>query len=278
MQWFRWHIGTTNDPKWRVVASRADTSVANVIAIWASILESASQAENRGTVDGWCTEDIAASLGMDPITVDRVWGAMQGKVLDGQQLTGWAKRQPKREDGSTTRVQRHRALQEEGNALKRTETPSNDPERTKRPEERRGEEIKATTSAGGGSEGKPPKSKKLRLEKPDPKYPHFPTDLCDQLYDAYQVRRGPYPYARFRKEMSLLYLSSDPPFRPHQIIGALEAWGEYVETLDPKQAKFQQCQEFVTDIKRWVEFGAMPRIDDWGLITPRGRLAAGAEV
>lgn len=166
LPWLRWHTGTVTDPKWRVVATRADTSVSNVISVWACILEAASEAENRGSVESWCADDVAANLGIDSIIVERIWGAMQGKVLDGQQLTGWNKRQPlrEREDYSTERVRRHRASKDDvgvtspetpvtpRNTQKRQETP--------RVEESRVEEIKATTSAVGGSEDKPPRAPK----------------------------------------------------------------------------------------------------------------------
>lgn len=142
LPWFRWHSGTVNDPKWRVVAIRADTSVANVVAVWASILEAASEAEERGSVESWCADDIAANLGIDSIIVDRVWGALQGKVLEGQRLTGWNKRQPKREDDSGERVKRYRQRVTQGNAVKRKET--NVTQRNARGEEKRREENKET--------------------------------------------------------------------------------------------------------------------------------------
>lgn len=152
LPWFRWHVGTVTDIKWHVIATRAETSIANVLAVWTCLLEDAAQAEQRGTVESWCAEDIAAYLGLDQPVVNRIWGAMQGKVLDGQQLTGWNKRQPlrEREDYSTERVRRHRVSKDEVVVTppETPVTPRNTQERqeTPRVEESRVEEITTTTS------------------------------------------------------------------------------------------------------------------------------------
>lgn len=157
LPWFRWHVGTVTDIKWHVIATRAETSVANVLAVWTCLLEDAAQAEQRGTVESWCGDDIAAYLGLDQPVVNRIWGAMQGKVLEGQRLTGWNKRQPKREDDSAERMRKHRHNQKvtHCDAGLRTVTQCDS-----RVEESRVEEIKATTSADGGSEDKPPRTPK----------------------------------------------------------------------------------------------------------------------
>lgn len=112
MDWFRWHHGTVNDPKWAVIARRASTTKASVIAVFAALLERASQNDIRGDVSGWDAEDVGAGLDIDVDVVHAIVAAMQGKVIDGNILTGWEKRQPKRErdaqDTSTERVKKHR--------------------------------------------------------------------------------------------------------------------------------------------------------------------------
>lgn len=104
--WFRWHHGTVTDPKWRVVASRCVTNVTvgHVIAVWAAMMENASQASLRGTLDGWDDEDVAAGLGFSTEQVCGIREAMQGKTLDGNCLPAWEKRQPKREDSAAWRT------------------------------------------------------------------------------------------------------------------------------------------------------------------------------
>lgn len=113
MDWFRWHHGTAADPKWRVVAADSGEPLAFVLAVWAAMLECASQAEERGRLDGWNDRVIAVSLGMSTEQVSRIRDAMQGLTLDGDRLSGWERRQPKRErdDLSTDRVRAHRERQ-----------------------------------------------------------------------------------------------------------------------------------------------------------------------
>ncbi|HEX7048835.1 MAG TPA: hypothetical protein VF188_01385 [Longimicrobiales bacterium] len=108
MDWFRWHHGTTTDPKWRVVARRSGQPLSAVIAVWAAILEYASESDPRGTIEGMDEEVMAAALDLEPEQIQAIRDAMQGLVLDGDRLTGWDRRQPKREDDSAERVRRHR--------------------------------------------------------------------------------------------------------------------------------------------------------------------------
>lgn len=125
MDWFRWHHGTSKDPKWRVISRRSGVSIVTVVSVWATIAENASESSDRGTLQGWNPEDVAAQYDIEPDQVRAVYDAMQGKVLEGNRLTGWEKRNPKREregDDSTPRVQRYREkkrLETEGNATKR---------------------------------------------------------------------------------------------------------------------------------------------------------------
>jgi len=111
MNWLRWHHGTANDPKWRVVSKITGVPIAYIGMIWAGMMESASQNEqNRGTLSGWKAEDIAASLDCETEWVEKVYQAFQGRTLDGNRLIQWEKRNPKREreDDSSQRVKRHR--------------------------------------------------------------------------------------------------------------------------------------------------------------------------
>lgn len=111
MTWCRlWHDMPT-DPKFRVVAKRAGRPTAEVLAVFTAMLANASANEDeRGTLRGWCHEDIAAALDMEPEHAEAIFKAMQGKLLEGDQLTGWERRQPKREreDNSAPRVAAHR--------------------------------------------------------------------------------------------------------------------------------------------------------------------------
>jgi len=109
--WLRlWHDMPT-DPKWRVIAKRSGQSIGNVIAVYSLMLVSASVADERGTITNWSDEDAAAALDLEQENVTAIREAMQGKVLDGETLSGWKKRQPEREDYSTPRVKRYREKQ-----------------------------------------------------------------------------------------------------------------------------------------------------------------------
>lgn len=104
MDWLRWHHGTVTDPKWRLIAMDAKAKVGEVVAVWACMLEHASQAESRGTLKGWRDKAYAMLLDMKPDTVTKIRENMQGLVLDGETLTAWDRRQP----SSTERVRKHR--------------------------------------------------------------------------------------------------------------------------------------------------------------------------
>lgn len=114
MHWFRWHHGTVTDPKFGLIAKKAGTSVAEVIAVWACLLEAASASEDRGDAGMPDFEAIDFALGVDEGTTERVYGLMQARSLIDQgtgRLTAWEKRQPKRErddDNSAERKRRQR--------------------------------------------------------------------------------------------------------------------------------------------------------------------------
>jgi len=120
--WLRlWH-DMPNDPKWRTIARKSGQSIGNVMAVYLHVLVNASSvtetqgnagvtqsnACKRGVIKNLCADDVASSLDLDPEQVEQILSAMQGKVLDGDAVTGWAKRQPKREDDSAARVRASR--------------------------------------------------------------------------------------------------------------------------------------------------------------------------
>lgn len=154
--WFRLWADMVNDPKWRTIARASQQSISEVIAVALHMMTLASSAQVRGYIDGFEDEDIATALDMDIAGVTAIRDAMQGRFLMGDQLMGWEKRQPKREDPNVTaRVEEYRARQKEAsethcNALKRTATP----------DKTRGEEDKDNSSgptpAGVGVGRKPP--------------------------------------------------------------------------------------------------------------------------
>jgi hypothetical protein len=103
MSWLRWWAGTVNDPKWRIIAARANCRPGDCLAVWAYLLEIAKDGD--GDISKADTEECAVVLGYDHLLVETIIVAMRDKELiaDGR-LTAWEKRQPKREDGSAERA------------------------------------------------------------------------------------------------------------------------------------------------------------------------------
>jgi hypothetical protein len=111
--WLRLWTDMPNDPKWRTIARISKQEISRVISIYVHMMICASNATERGRTEGWCDEDIATALDIDESDVLAVREAMQGRVLDGDYLTGWEKRQPIKEDGSAERSKAWREAQKE---------------------------------------------------------------------------------------------------------------------------------------------------------------------
>lgn len=147
IDWFRWHHGSVNDQKFILVAKRAGASVAEVIAVWACLLEAASASDQRGNFGAVDYEAMDCALGMQDGRAQAIHEAMasRGVVTPGGDVAAWEKRQPKRErtdDNSTDRVRAFREKQRQSepcNATERQETP--------RGEERREEQIQEAPPA-----------------------------------------------------------------------------------------------------------------------------------
>lgn len=118
IDWFRWHHGSVNDPKFQLVAKKAGASVAEVIAVWACLLEAASQASERGQPGPVDFEAMDCALGLDDGKAKAIYDRMteRGLMGDDGAVTAWDKRQPKREDDTAAerkRRQRERDKQSE---------------------------------------------------------------------------------------------------------------------------------------------------------------------
>lgn len=117
MDWLRlWH-DMPNDPKWRTIARVSNQPIALVKAMYLHLLVDASRNVTRGHVTV-TKEDIASALDVTDEQVEAIFDAMQGRVMDGDKLTGWEGRQPKREDvgnpetGAKSAAQRKRDQRE----------------------------------------------------------------------------------------------------------------------------------------------------------------------
>jgi hypothetical protein len=96
-EWLRlWHDMPT-DPKFKTVARVSGQPISLVISVYLHLLVSASRNVTRGHADV-TEEDIASALDVTEDEINPILEAMQGRLLDGTSLTGWEKRQPKKED------------------------------------------------------------------------------------------------------------------------------------------------------------------------------------
>lgn len=166
MDWFRWWHGTVTDPKFQSVARKTGYPVGSVIAVWAALLECASDATRcnadatRGNVASFHCNDFDVLLGFEDGTVQSIFDAMtdRGLIVDGE-ISKWNERQPKREDSgnpntgalSSTERSRNRRAKQKENATASTEvhrdaTQCNDMQRNATTEERREEEKRVNTS------------------------------------------------------------------------------------------------------------------------------------
>lgn len=128
MEWFRWHHGSVNDPKFALVAKRSGASTAEVIAVWACLLEAASMAEVRGTAGEPDCEALELTLGLADGLMSKIVEAMRARALldgDGCHINAWEKRQPKRErDDNTAAERKQRQRDKESAGVTSAVTPS----------------------------------------------------------------------------------------------------------------------------------------------------------
>lgn len=163
--WLRLWVDMPNDPKWRTIARVSKQPISTVLAVYLHILVSASNANERGRTQDVCSEDVASALDVDTEQVDAIMAAMQGRVLDGDVVSGWAKRQPGREDGSAERAKAYREAKKQPKtpiqtAITEQQTQPNATERKQPLEKRREEEIREdikthTVAISGGNAPEP---------------------------------------------------------------------------------------------------------------------------
>lgn len=128
-QWLRlWH-DMPNDPKWRTIARVAKQPLPSVLGVYIHVLVNASNASERGRTQNLNSEDMASALDIEVEAVEAILEAMQGRVLEGDLVSGWARRQPAREDGSAERARAwrdsRRSQEQAGTDGERTRTQAN---------------------------------------------------------------------------------------------------------------------------------------------------------
>jgi len=174
--WLRLYHDMPNDPKWRTIARAAKQPITVVIAVYVHLLTIASAAVERGFVKGLDSEDLASALDIDSEAVDAVLSAMQGRVIEGEKLSGWDNRQANREDGAAERAkawrEKKKAEKDQANAANGSRTQTNANERKRTPDKSREEEI--------NKEQKPSRDKR----ESDPR--HVPFKLACEMYATHK--------------------------------------------------------------------------------------------
>ena len=129
--WLRLWVDMPNDPKWRTIAKNSGRTISEVLAVYLHILVDAANATERGrTQANTSFEDIASALDMDAFDVKLILDSMQSKVLDGDNVMGWDKRQPQRENGASERAKAWREAKKLEDSTDRTQTNTNEHKRT----------------------------------------------------------------------------------------------------------------------------------------------------
>lgn len=174
-QWCRLWEDMPTDPKWRLIARRSGRPVHQIVSVFCAMMCNASAATKRGHLVSWDDEVIAISLDMEEADVRAIREAMQGKVLNGNELLAWEKRQPKREDDSRERLRAYRQRQNDmkhnvthGNETASSETHQNGSVTHRNaPEERREdtEERRRLANQQSDPESEPFGQKRKKREK-----------------------------------------------------------------------------------------------------------------
>lgn len=128
IDWFRWHHGSVNDPKFQLVAKRSGATVAEVIAVWACLLEAASTAPDRGDPGEPDFESMECALGIADGLARSIYDQMRSRDLidpGSGRVVSWEKRQPKRED-DTANERKRRQRERDHEASLVTEDTSRD--------------------------------------------------------------------------------------------------------------------------------------------------------
>lgn len=180
MDWFRWHHGSVTDPKFQLVARKSGASLPDVLAVWAYILETASQSVERGDFGSVDCEALDCLFGF-PATETRtanILKAMQERdLVDGSRVASWEKRQPKRERDDPTNSDRQAAFKAKKNQV----TPDNARDDQKTPREDKSREDKSredqeTSNLTVAPPFRPENGPALGADQPEKPKPKGPPD------------------------------------------------------------------------------------------------------
>lgn len=120
-KWLKWFHGAVTDDKWPLIARKSGQPVAVVVAVWAALLECASQAEDRGSIEEFDAESMDAVLqipdGACAAIVDVLSTGKRPRIVDGR-INNWEKRQEEPQD-PTGRERKRRQRERDKEARER---------------------------------------------------------------------------------------------------------------------------------------------------------------
>lgn len=133
MEWYRAYHNMPHDPKLQVVAKRCSQPMAFVVAVWACVLDAASQHDPRGTIN-IDPEEIAVFQDMEMEAVEAILDALKSKNLidDEGTVVNWHRRQ---HTTSTERMKKHRDKKKQdvtGSDAKKRSVTSGDAKKAKK--------------------------------------------------------------------------------------------------------------------------------------------------
>lgn len=215
IEWLRlWH-DMPNDPKWRTVARASGQPISLVIAVAVHLMVDASRNVTRGHVSV-TAEDVASALDVTEDAVKAVFTAMQGRVLDGEKLSGWEKRQPKREDsgnpetGSKSATTRKREQRQRERDAKDQEgvTQGHAGSRNVTLDKETDKETDDAVGVRAAAE-KPAAASTKSAAEPD--HLSNPTEFCTAVLDAYESSWGSRPPMLMATMQRILALIAQHP-------------------------------------------------------------------
>lgn len=114
--WLKWFHGAVTDDKWPLIARKSGQPVAVVVAVWAALLECASQAEDRGSVEDFDAESMDAVLqvadGACAAIVAALSAGKRPRIVDGR-IANWEKRQDEPPQDPTGKERKRRQRERE---------------------------------------------------------------------------------------------------------------------------------------------------------------------
>lgn len=228
-EWLRlWHDMPT-DPKWRTISRASGQSIATVQAVYLHLLVDGSRNVTRGHTNV-TNEDLASALDVTDECIKAVIDAMQGRVLDGDRLTGWELRQPKREDtgnaesGAMSATERKRAQREREKS--QTKPPANNDGH---------DESRKVTTDKDKEEIREDKEKKEQEQNP------VATAPCEFVDELKKVLVDP------EKTPAFVFVLPDWVDK--------EKWDLWLKTRKGKKMIPEQKQAQVKKLEKWKEAG-----------------------